>query len=83
LNYFHGIREYLRSLYTKINEEDIKLSSKEQVKRLNETLERVLFPFYTMSEIREIVNLTELNIYLHCFKVGTLEKRIYGIHIFY
>ncbi|CAD8081645.1 unnamed protein product [Paramecium sonneborni] len=79
INYFQGLKEQLKFLYQKINEDDIKLSTKEQVKRLNETLEKALFPFYTMSEIKEIIIQSELNIYLHYFKCPTFEKRIFGL----
>ncbi|CAD8161453.1 unnamed protein product [Paramecium pentaurelia] len=79
INYFQGLKDQLKLLYLKINEEDIKLSTKEQVKKLNETLEKALFPFYTIRETKEIIGQTELNIYLHYFRCHTFEKRIFGL----
>ncbi|CAD8080232.1 unnamed protein product [Paramecium sonneborni] len=79
INYFQGLKEQLKVLHLKINEDDIKLSTKEQVKKLNETLEKALLPFYTFSEMKEIIVQQELSIYLQYFKCSTFEKRIFGL----
>lgn len=58
------IKEPLLTLYSKINEEDLKYSSKEAMRRLSDSLERVFQPFYLLNEVREHVALIEMNIFL-------------------
>ncbi|CAD8169747.1 unnamed protein product [Paramecium pentaurelia] len=80
LNYFHHFE--FQNLASKLTEEEIKNSNRDTIKKLTEGIENMFDQFYTSSQKKELIALSEMSVFLQCFRCTALEKRIYGLQQF-
>lgn len=79
MEFLGGVLEEIKQIPQKINEDEIKNSKKTEISELLHTIEFVYEKFYSQKELRMLIEIMELELYLMCFKSQYLEKRIFGL----